>query len=288
MQIPFSTGTIPPTLQVPVDACDSHMHIFDSRYPFVANAPSVPDATVDDYRIWQSVMGFTRTVVVAPSMYGFDNRCTLDASRRLGEAARCIVTLEPDTTEEEIARMHGDGARGFRYNLARSAINNLDSLATISERVAPYGWHLQLWMHPDGLGDMVPMLKRLPIPTVLDHMAGIPIHGGASHPGYRALLRLLEGGVTWLKLSLATAWPQLESARPALDELARTLIAAAPDRMVWGSDWPHAMSAVNTRPYPNDTLKIDALASWCGDDSTLRKILVSNPEDLYGFSQRSQ
>ncbi|NYT38177.1 amidohydrolase family protein [Allopusillimonas soli] len=260
------------------------MHIFDSRFPFAENAPVVPDATVGDYKRWQNAMGFTRTVVVAPSMYGFDNRCTLDATRKMGGKARCIVTLGPDTPEAEIEKMHADGARGFRYNLARSSINSMDSLVRISERVASYGWHLQLWMHPDGLEDIVPILNSLSIPTVMDHMAGIPIHGGTSHPGYRTLIRLLEAGRTWLKLSLATAWPQLESAaRPALNELARTFISAAPDRMLWGSDWPHAMSSVHAQPYPNDALKVDALSDWCADDSVLQRILVSNPEHLYGF-----
>src|SRR5690606_15076006 len=144
---------------------------FDSQYPFAANAPVVPDANVEDYKVWQAHMGFTRTVVVAPSMYGFDNRCTLDATKRLGRDARCVVTLGPESTEEEIVQMHEYGDRDFRYHLVRSSINRLGSLTAISERVAHLGWHLQLWMHPDGLEDLAPTLKSLPIPTVLDHMA---------------------------------------------------------------------------------------------------------------------
>jgi len=283
MQVPYSAGTQRPRLKAPVDACDCHMHIFDSRYPMAEGAPSVPDAGVGDYRRLQERLGLSRTVVVAPSMYGLDNRCTLDATLALGKDARCVVSLGPESTIEQIEAMHRAGARGFRFNLARSSMNSLDTLEPIARRVAPLGWHMQLWMHPDGLPEAVSLLERLPIPTVLDHMAGIPLYGGRAHPALRTLLSLLGNGRTWMKLSLATAWPQLESARPELNALAREFVAAAPQRVVWGSDWPHAMSSVHGRPFPDDAAKLDALLDWVDDEATLKRILVDNPAELYQF-----
>jgi D-galactarolactone isomerase len=270
---------------VPPNACDCHIHIFDSQFPLAPNTHFVPDASVADYRKLQSRIGTSRAVVIAPSMYGMDNRCTLAATAELGPDARCIVTLGPDTELDEIKAMHAQGARGFRFNLARSSTNSLDTLLPIAERVAPLGWHVQIWMHPDGLADAEPLLRKLPIPIVLDHLAGFPLHGGMNHPAFAVLLRLLATGNVWMKLSLATACRQLDTpARFDLDRLGAAVVAQAADKLLWGSDWPHVFSTVDGVPYPDDSALIDTLLSWTSDALIHEQILVSNPASFYQFN----
>lgn len=283
MTLLFTSSTKSPRLNLPEMSCDSHMHIFDSNYPLAPGAPSLPDALVDNYREWQSFHGLTRCVVVAPSMYGLDNRCTLDATDKLGNSARCIVTLSEETSHLEIESMHARGARGFRFNLARSTLNSLDSLKVIAEKVAPLGWHLQLWMHPDGLSDVAPILRGLPVPTVLDHMAGFPLYGGQGHVGFKSLLTFLGNEKIWIKLSLATAWPLLQSNRQEISSIAKAFISVAPNRVVWGSDWPHAITTLNGGPYPDDAKKIDILEDWVSSNMQMRSIFVDNPAALYDF-----
>jgi D-galactarolactone isomerase len=286
VSVPFSAGTRYPRITVPADACDCHIHIFDSKFPFAPNAPVVPYASIADYRLFQERIGTSRAVVVAPSMYGLDNRCTLAATAALGADARCIVTLGQDTPIQEIRAMHEQGARGFRFNLKRSSVNSLDSLLPIAERVAPLGWHVQMWMHPDGLPDAADLLLRLPIPIVFDHIAGFPLYGGLGHPAYPVLLRLLKSGKIWMKLSLATACRQLGTpAHSALNDLGREIIALAPDRLLWGSDWPHVIAAVEGVPYPDDADLIDTLLDWTSDAQIHQRILVENPAEFYGFKK---
>lgn len=280
---PFSAGTGKPRLAVPANACDCHMHVFDGRYPLAAAAPAVPDAPAQDYRKLQQRLGTMRAVVVAPSMYGSDNRCTLDATAALGPAARCVVTLTEDTPAAEVARLHELGARGFRFNLYRSSTNRIDTLKSIAERVAPFGWHAQLMLDADQLVDGVSHLHGLPIPIVLDHMVRLPQAGGRRHPAYSIVQSLLDRGGTWLKLSLATAARLIGTpGEVEIHAAARAWVSQAPERMLWGSDWPHVMATLEGWPMPDDATVLDFLSDWAPDPAR-RQILVDNPAQLYGF-----
>ncbi|MBV6307232.1 amidohydrolase family protein [Candidimonas humi] len=282
--VPFSGGTGTPRLAVPADACDCHMHIFDGRHPFAEGAPAVPRAGVEDYKLLQKRLGTSRAVVVAPSMYGLDNRCTIGATAALGPQARCVVTLGEDTPAAEVSRLHAHGARGFRFNLYRSKTNRIDTLRSIAERVAPFGWHAQIMLDADQLIDGEPHLRDLPIPVVLDHMARLPQSGGRSHPAYAVMQSLLDRGNTWLKLSLATAVRLVGSpAEAELHVLARSWVSLAPERLLWGSDWPHVMATLESRRMPDDAALLDFLQDWAPEPELRRRILVDNPAKLYGF-----
>jgi predicted TIM-barrel fold metal-dependent hydrolase len=260
------------------------MHVFDGRYPLAAAAPAVPDASARDYRRLQQRLGTTRAVVVAPSMYGLDNRCTLEATAALGPAARCVVTLAEDTPTAEVARLHGQGARGFRFNLYRSSMNRIDTLKSLAERVAPFGWHAQLMLDANQLVDGVSHLQSLPIPVVLDHMVRLPQAGGRRHPAYAIVQTLLDSGSTWLKLSLATAARLIGTpGEIEIHAAARAWVSQAPERMLWGSDWPHVMATLEGWPVPDDAAMLDFLSDWAPDSARRRRILVDNPAQLYGF-----
>ncbi len=273
-----------PRFAVPAGACDCHMHIFDHRFPFMAGTHSRPEASVADYRAEQARLGTSRMVVVASSGYGLDNSCMLDAMARFGAQARGIVSLAPDVTEAELDRLHAAGVRGFRFNLFRSKVNGIETLKAVADRVAGRGWHAQLWVNPPQLLECEPYLRELTIPVLLDHLVRLPEAGGRAHPAYAVLRRMLDGGNTWLKLSLATAEQLLGTpAQAELDALVRELVAAAPERLVWGSDWPHTTAQKEGRTPPDTVDLLDLLDHWVPDAALRHRILVDNPATLFGF-----
>ena len=149
---PWSSGTEPPKLKAPPNACDCHMHIYDSRFPVAPNAKlRPPDATVDDYRLLQKRIGTTRNVVVTPSTYGTDNSCTLDAIAKLGTTARGVAVVDTSVADAELKRLDGLGMRGIRFNLVQSGATTIDMLEPLSKRVNDLGWHVQIHM----LGDQI-------------------------------------------------------------------------------------------------------------------------------------
>ena len=282
--VPHSVGLNRPARRLPPLACDSHMHIFDPRFapsPHWKRTP--PDAPVAAYRRLQQRLGTQRTVVVTPSTYGTDNACTLDALDQLGDGARGVAVVAQDVGDAELDRLHARRVRGLRVNFVTPQSwgeTTPQMLATLARKAARLPlWHIQVFMHPEQIVALESVLAALPVPLVIDHLGRIDPDGGPSADGYGALRRLLDGGNTWVKLSGA----YMRSTAPAYADtlvLAQVLVRAAPERLVWGSDWPHTTAAPGT---VNDADLVDLLRAWAGSDAAMDRILVDNPARLYGF-----
>ncbi|VTU21926.1 putative metal-dependent hydrolase of the TIM-barrel fold protein [Variovorax sp. PBS-H4] len=287
--VPFSDGTAPPRTAMPAGACDCHVHVYDARFPTTPDARLLPpDASVDDYRLLQQRIGTVRAVLVAPSTYGIDNRCMLAGLAALGDAARGVAVLDETVSDEALQALHALGVRGIRFNLSLGAHPPAGSLRPMAERIAPLGWHLQLLAAPDTLLSLAPVLRDLPVALVFDHLGRIAPADAGRHAAHALVLDLLREGRAWIKLSggyIVSATHRTDDA--ALDVLARSYLQAAPHRVVWGSDWPHATASAGRHPMPDDAAQVDALARWCSDEDTLCRVLVDNPAALYGFTPAS-
>ena len=285
MPVPHSVGRNRPVRELPPLACDSHMHIFAPEFapsPHWQRKP--PQARVGDYRQLQQRLGTARTVVVTPSTYGTDNACTLDALRQLGDSARGVAVVDQDVSDAELTRLDGQGVRGLRVNFVSPqswGTTTQQMLVTLAHKLAGSAWHLQLFAHPDQIIALAPVLKALPVPLVIDHMGRIDPAEGPLAPAYRVLRGLLDGGNAWVKLSGAYMRSSVQA--PSYADtlpLGRALVQAAPERLVWGSDWPHTTEVAGT---VNDADLVDLLQRWTGSDAAMDRILVDNPARLYGF-----
>jgi D-galactarolactone isomerase len=283
LPVPNSAARARPATAAPANACDAHMHILDARFPHVA--PVIEGATVDDYRLLQALTGTTRTVVVQPRPFGTDNAVTLDAIRRLGlDRTRGVAVVRPDITDAELQRLHDGGIRGIRFSLHTPVLAavGFDMVELLARRVHAWGWHLQLHWSADQLVEHAALLRRLPTPLVFDHLARLPPADGTAHPAFDLARAFLDAGRAWVKLSGA----YLDSRLPPgqghadMDAVARAWVRAAPERLVWGSDWPHT---TETRHKPDDAALFDLLAHWTMDEHTRLRVLVDNPAELYGF-----
>jgi D-galactarolactone isomerase len=281
---PWSTGTELPKLKAPPNACDCHMHIYDSRFPVAPTAKLRPgEATVDEYRRLQKRLGPTRNVVVTPSTYGTDNACTLDAMAKIGASARGVAVVDTRVTDAELKRLHDLGIRGIRFNLVQSGATTIDMLEPLSKRVDDLGWHVQIHMLGDAIVENADLFQRLPSPIVFDHMARIPQPAGIDHPAFALVLKMLDHGRTWVKLS--GAYMETKVGPPSfadVSKVARAYVKAAPERLVWASDWPHPTEKADSKP--DDAILFDRLPDWAPDEATRNRILVENPVALYGFS----
>ena len=262
--------------------------------PRRAYTPSA--AGVEDARTMLHTLGLERVVLVQPSVYGSDNRCLLDGLRAFGARARGVVVIGEETGAEELRDLHAQGVRGVRLNAVSGGPLDRDLLAgqvcALADRIAPLGWHLQLYFPSGLLARLEPVLEVLEVATVLDHMAGLPVAAGRERDAWRPLLRLLASGRVWVKLSAPYRLPGADQGPEALRTLAQTLVAARPDRMLWGSDWPHTpahASAADAAP-PRQPFRavdtgrlLDRLVEWAPDAAVRRLILVDNPAHLYGY-----
>ena len=273
LAVPHSAGTAAPQAAAPAGAVDCHMHIFDPRFPFIPGRnPGV--ATLADYRLLQRRLGLSRCIVVAASSHGMDNRCLLEALKQFGDAARGVASAGRDTTDAELEHLHAQGVRGIRMNYGRSNVVAGD-LRAMADRIAPLKWHLQINMHADAIVEHRQLLQALPLTTVFDHLGRPPQPGGLQHPAVQTLAAMLATGRTYIKLSHYYESPGVSHAdyRPLVEHL----IDIAPERLLWGSDWPHATQTLK----PDDAVAFDQLAHWARDEGIRRRILVDNPQALY-------
>ncbi len=273
-----------PRRKAPPGSCDCHYHVFGpaERYPYSpARGYTPPDCLLEDFLRMHAVLGLERSVIVQPSVYGTDNRCSIEAVERLGpDRARGVAVIDDRTSDAELDRMQRAGFRGARFNLVSKGALPIDLLEPTAKRLAERGWHVQLFVNGDVLAEMAARLQALPTEVVIDHMGHVDGHRGVDQPGFRALLGLLDSGRAWVKLSGAYRVDHGPAPWPLAAPIARALIAANPERCVWGTDWPHPDLH---GPMPDDGDLLDALYDWVPDDTTLRRILVDNPARLYGF-----
>jgi D-galactarolactone isomerase len=274
-----------PGLQAPPGATDTHMHFYDTaeRYPVAPTAAFLPPpARVDDYRQLQRRLGLERVVVVQPSAYGTDNRCTMDGVAALGAAARAVVVVDQTVSDAELERLTAAGARGIRFFILKGAPLPWNILEEMAARVHPFGWHVHLQCNGRELPEREAMLQRLPGDLVIDHVGRFMDPVPLDHPAFACLLRLLEGGRTWVKLS--APYESSRSGPPGYEDvsaLAQALVRAAPERMLWASNWPHpGHSDPRVR---DEALLLDLLIEWAPEALMRRRILVDNPAALYGF-----
>ncbi len=257
------------------------MHVYEDRFPLVPQATfKPPHAPLADYLAVRRALGLSRAVIVQPNGYGFDNTCTLEALAGLGDTARGIATLPPDVADVELERLTRLGVRGARFHLLPGGMLKWDALEPMAERIAAFGWHIQLQLDGRELPHCAATLGRLPVPLVIDHNGKFLEPVSTEHPGFKALLRLVAGGNTWVKLSAPYETSRTGAPRYAdVGALAKALAHAYPERCVWASNWPHP-----GRNSPPDTADLlDLLLEWADDDALRRRILVDNPAELYGF-----
>ena len=282
-----SVGTESPRLKAPPNACDCHMHIYDPARFRMVPSPRVPptDAAVPQYRLLQRRIGTTRVVVVTPRNYATENQVTVDAVAQLGPNARGVAVLHPSVTDAELKRLHDAGVRGIRFSLTdpAAAVVTLDMVEPLSKRVADLGWHVQFNVEGQQVVEWADLLRRLPSETVFDHMAHPPLPAGIAHPSHRIIRSLIDRGRTWVKLSGAYSNTKVGPPYPDATAIAQAFVKAAPERMVWGSDWPHPSEAPDRKP--NDAVLFDLLSEWVPDEATRHRILVENPTTLYGFAR---
>lgn len=279
-EVKYSAGTEKPRTGVPAGATDCHMHFFDKRAPTVPGAPVLhPDALADDYLAFQRRISTRRCVVVQPSAYGTDNQVMLSGLKVLGDNARGVAVVSADVPDSELQRLHSLGVRGVRFNLVQAGAISIEKAKLLSPRLKEMGWHIQFYMPGERLVEAYELLASLPSPVVFDHMARIPLEQGTAHPSYAALRRLLDKGNTWVKLS----GPYLSSKQaphyPDASKLAQEIAKAAPERVVWASDWPHATE----KDKPDDAVLFDLLSEWVPNEAARRRVLVANPAALYDF-----
>lgn len=282
----YTTGDGAPKVQIPDGACDCHVHVYDNRMPCAPGAVlTPPDASVAQYSALQRRLGTQRVVFVTPSTYGSDNRLLLSALRAMQEQARGVAVMDGSESDELLADWHAAGVRGIRLNLSLGVTGSLADLAALCARVQPLGWHVQLLMAADALAASAGLLCSLPVPIVFDHMARLSPGLAFRHPAHALVLDLMRSGKAWVKLSGGyIVSPERTVEDGSLDALARSFIDAHPDRVIWGSDWPHATASAGHQPMPDDARQLDRLADWAGSASMLHRILVENPRALYRFA----
>src|SRR5262249_25162765 len=226
-----------------------------------------PDALVEDYRGLQKRLGTSRSVIVQPSTYGTDNRCALAALAALGQSARMVAVVNDTVTDAELKRLDGLGGRGIRFNLAQAGATTPEMIEPLAKRVAPLGWHIQINAPADRILEILPILDRVPSQIVFDHLAHIPQPEGVTDPLFRKIRALLDKGRTWVKLS--GAYIDSKVGPPTYADattVARAYVRAAPERLVWGSDWPHPTEQGQK---PDDAVLFDLLSEWA-PDATVR------------------
>ena len=270
-----------PGFTPPNGACDCHHHIYDTRWTYAPESVlRPPPATVADYRAYQRRLGISRSIIVTPSSYRFNNEPTTDALRQMGERARGVAVVPLDVPEAELRRLHSAGYRGVRVQTSAGNPHTVEAIAPLAKRVAPHGWHIQLNLQPAEYAAQEKLLLGLPVTLIVDHMANIPGQDGVKSPAYATVRRLLDTGRGWVKISAPNSGSQ--SGPPAYADrsaIARALIAAAPERCLWGSNW----SFPADNPKPDPVLVLDILRQWAPEAGLRHRILVENPEAAYGF-----
>ncbi len=287
-----------PGFEVPAGACDTHVHIVGEavRYPFVAKrAYTPPEASVDQLRALHRMLRLDRVVVVQPSFYGTDNSCTMDAVRSLGSTARAIVVIDEKTPDTELEMMRRNGASGVRLNLSTAGVTDPAAsakfLRAAVERIRPHGWHVQLNTEPKIIAALKKEFDTLPVMVVFDHFGGANAALGVKDPGFDALLDLVKAGKAYVKISATNLFATEPPHYAGYAAMAKALIAANPDRILWGTNWPHpgarppGHDVSQLLPWRDidDTVVMNLLAVWEPDAAVRKKILVDNPARLFGF-----
>jgi 2-pyrone-4,6-dicarboxylate lactonase len=276
-----------PKFRAPPGACDAHCHIFGpaERYPYAPERTyTPPDAPLSRFKALQSTLGLTRAVLVNASCHGRDNTVIVDAIAQSGGQYRGVANADDTFSERDFKILHEQGFRGVRFNFVKhlGGVPDMGEFERVLARIGPLGWHVDLHFDAADLLPFDAMLRALPLPFIIDHMGRVPTEKGLEQPPFRQLLELARTDQNcWVKISgserMSSAGPPFTDAVP----FAQALIAAAPDRMLWGTDWPHPNIA---RHMPNDGDLVDLIPLMMPDPLMQQRILVDNPNRLYQFA----
>jgi predicted TIM-barrel fold metal-dependent hydrolase len=294
-----SQPSTPVNFAVPANACDCHTHIFGDplQFPWFSGRTYTPEsASVAEMRALHRALHMDRVVIVNPSVYGADNSCTLDAMKQLGPRSRGVAVIDDKTSPAQLDEMEHAGIRGIRLNFENFGQTNPDvarrAFHSAAERMAARKWHIQIYTRLPVIEALHKEMEASPVPVVLDHFGGARASLGPSQPGFDAMLDLVRSGKAYVKISGAYRSSDRAPDYPDVAPLAKALIAANTQRIVWGSDWPHPTGATLPGHNASDVaplLQIDdgrllnQLAVWAPDAAVRKTILVDNPARLYGF-----
>jgi 2-pyrone-4,6-dicarboxylate lactonase len=277
-----------PDVILPSGSIDTHVHVFEPGYALSpGRGYNPPVSNLADLKHLHATLGIERVVFTQPSVYGTDNSAILNAMAALNKEtpnrARCVVAITMAATDDELAALDASGVRGVRLNTDNKggmpiALNAIPELAA---RISPLGWHIEFLFPSSDIVELMPVFTALTVPMSIGHFAYQPAMAGTRAPGFQALLELMRRGNTWMKISganrvSATDLPPYDDVKP----LAQALIEAAPERIMWGTDWPHPNKYVVN---PNDGDLVDAFGDWVNDHAMRRKIMVDTPAAFYRF-----
>ncbi len=273
-----------PAFRLPRGACDTHVHIWGpfDRFPLAKGAPyTPPERTSDDLLALHERLGVDRAVIVQTTVYKADNRAMLDGIARSNGRWRGVALIDESFDDAAFRALHEGGVRGVRFGFVKhlGGVPDLALVRRTAARIAPMGWHLVLHLDAGNIPEFLDFFGEFSLPVVVDHMGCVPVRDGLDQIPFRLLLELLKRPNWWVKVSgaerISDTGPPFTDAIP----FAQRLIAAAPDRVLWGTDWPHP----NVRWEPDEADLVDLLPRFA-DAAALQQLLVDNPARLYGFS----
>ncbi len=271
-----------PDYLLPPGACDAHCHIYgpSDRFPFLPDRPyTPPDATYAQLRALHEHLGFERAVIVQAAPHGTDNRALLHAIALAKGACKGVAMVGPEVTDNELEALHRGGVRGIRYNFVRhlGGAPEIDGFERTIARIKALGWHAVLHFDAEDLLTHAGLLKRMPVPFIIDHMGRVKAAAGVAQKPFRMLLDLMQNPLAWVKVSgaerVSAAGPPFHDAIP----FAQALLEVAPERVLFGTDWPHP----DVRWMPDDGKLVDLFAMFCNDEALRHRVLVENPARLY-------
>lgn len=283
--LPPDPNPIKPSLSLPPGACDAHCHVFGPAavFPYAADRSyTPPDAPYSGLRGLHDFLGLQRGVIVQASCHGTDNTAMLDGLKRGEGRYRGVAIVDASITDAELAEMDRHGVRGVRFNFVAhlGGAPDLDVFDKVLDRIQALNWHVVLHLDAQDIVQYADVIDRIEVPFVIDHMGRVRAEDGLDQEPFQRLLGLMRDPRAWVKI----CGPERVSAgkRPFHDAepFARALLDVAPDRVLWGTDWPHPNIS---KDMPNDGELVELLGRVCGDEATLRKVLVENPQRLYGF-----
>ena len=280
---PRPVGPPPAVRPLPPGTCDTHMHVFGpaERYPLAAGRNYTPQPVgLDDYLPVMETLGIDRAVLVQPSVYGTDNSALLEALARMPERLRAVVVVPPDVPDTELVALHEAGVRGIRVNRRNPGGLALEDIGTLARRIAPLGWHIQLQIELARGPDLASLARHCPVPLVIDHFGLLDPRWPVAPGPFADLLRLMEGGAFWLKLSAPYRISAAGCPYADLMPFVSALTTHRPDRLLWASDWPHSEMWSDI---PDDIELAGALGLPQLPAAVRRQILIDNPASLYGF-----
>lgn len=278
----------PPAIRLPINACDTHAHVFGpvTRYPYQAERDyTPPDAPLDNLLKLHKTFGIHRGVLTQPSVLGTDNAAILDAVARFPDRLRAVVAFGSGTTEQEIDRLHEAGARGLRLNLVDRGGMPFASFAElyhVVDMIAERGWHVELLAKAHQMAGIEEHIPNLRVDISLGHYGYMPTTRGISDPGFQRLLSLMGDGKAWVKMTAGYRITEhLQTPYSDVRPYAEALLRANPGRVLWGSDWPHVMCRIDM---PDDGAMLSEVQSWLlGSEELMQTVFVDNPARLYDF-----